>query len=112
MADKIYMVTDDAVRTVVYNLKLDGSGEDLSSASIECHMRHVQTGVVFTTAAVTADADQGTYPGRVSTVFSAVELATAGTYTLEWEVTIGVQVVTYPGIGTDRPQLIIRDEAA
>lgn len=112
MADKIYMASSDAVRTVVYDLKIDGSGEDLSTAAVECHMRNIQTGVVITTATVTADADQATYAGRVSTEFSATELATAGTYTLEWEVTIGVQVVTYPGNAADRPSLIVREEAA
>ena len=112
MSDKIYMASADAARTVVFDLKIDGSGEDLSSAAIECHMKNVQTGAVITTATVTADADQVTYPGRVSTEFSATELATAGGYTLEWEVTIGVQITTYPGSESGRPQLIVRGEAA
>ena len=113
MADKIYMTSDDSVRTVAYDLKVDGSGEDLSSAnSIECHMKNVQSAVVITSATVVADADQSTYPGRVSTEFTSIELATPGVYTLEWEVTIGVQVVTYPGRAADRPVLTVREEAA
>ena len=112
MVDKIYMVSADAVRSVVYDLKIDGVGEDLSSAAVVCHMQHTSTGVVIATATVTPDADQATYPGRVSTEFTAVELATAGQYTLEWEVTIGAQITTYPGSGADRPNLIVREEAA
>ena len=112
MADKVYMTSDDSVRTVVYDLKIDGVGEDLSSAVVECHMKNVQSATVITSASVTVDADQVTYPGRVSTQFSSVELAVAGVYTLEWEVTIGLQVVTYPGRASDRPVLTVREEVA
>ena len=112
MADMIYMATNDSVRTITYDLKIDDVAADLSAATVECHMTNRQTGVVITTAAVTIDADQGTYPGRIATEFSSTELATAGTYTLEWESTTGSQVVTFPGKGASRPILTIRDEAA
>jgi hypothetical protein len=112
MADQIYMTVADAVRTVVYDLQIDGAGDDLSSATVECHMKNVSTGTVITSAAVTVDADQVTYPGRVSTEFSGTELVSAGVFTLEWEVTIGAQVVTYPGKAADRPVLTVREEAA
>jgi hypothetical protein len=108
----IYLTENDAGRVVVFDLKIDGVGEDLSSAAIVCHMQNRHDGTAITSAAVTADADQATNPGRVSTEFSATELATAGTFTLEWQATIGAQIVTYPGNSADRPIITIRSEVA
>jgi hypothetical protein len=110
MAEPIRATQNDAGRTVVYDLKINGAGEDLSSAVVVCHMKNVESLAVITSAAVTVDADQAANPGRVSTLFSAVELATPGFYTLEWQATIGAQVTTYPD--DNLPLLMIRKEAA
>ena len=75
--DRIYTTTGDAGKTVVYDLKVDGAGEDLSAAAIEAQLTSILGGVAVVTATVTADPDQGTYPGRVSTEFGATELAVA-----------------------------------
>ena len=110
--DNIYTTTGDAGLTVVYDLRLNGVGPDLSSATVVCHMRNILSGAAITTATVTADADQVTFPGRVSTVFSASNLATSGAYTIEWQSTIGTQIITYPGDASDRPVMTIRKEVA
>ena len=112
MSDKIYMTSADSIRTIVYDLKLDDVATDLSGATVECHMKDRQSAVVVTSATVTPDADQVSNPGRISTEFTATELANVGTFTLEWEVTVGAQVVTYPGNAADRPVLTVRGEAA
>jgi len=111
MAVKIYMTSADAERTVAFDLLLDNVGQDLTSATVECHMRDTRTGAVTTVTDVTADADQVTYPGRCVTEFSAANLV-VGTYTLEWESTISGNITTFPGDGDERPLLIVRAEAA
>ena len=111
MAEKIYMASADDERTVTFDLLLDGVKQDLSSATVECHMRNTLTGAVTTVTDVTPDADQVTYPGRAVTEFTAAQLV-QGTYTLEWESTIGTNITTYPGAPGDRPLLVVRAEAA
>ena len=111
MAEKIYMASADAERTVTFDLLLDGVEQDLGSATIECHMRNTRTGVVTTVTDVTPDPDQVTYPGRCVTEFTAAQLL-AGTYTLEWESTISTNITTYPGDADERPLLVVRAEAA
>lgn len=111
MADKIYMTSGDDERTVAFDLMLDGAGQDLTSSTVECHMRNTRTGVVTTVTDVTAHVDQVSYPGRCVTEFAAAQLV-AGTYTLEWESTILTNITTFPGDADDRPLLVVRNEAA
>lgn len=111
MAEKIYMVSGDDERTVSFDLLLDGVGQDLGSATVECHMRDTFTGTVTTVTDVTADVDQATFPGRCVTEFTTAQLL-VGTYTLEWESTIGTNITTFPGNAEDRPLLIVRNEVA
>ena len=109
--ETIYMASADDERTVTFDLVLDGVYQDLSSATVECHMRDVWSGSVTTVTDVTPDVDQVTYPGRVVTEFTAAQLV-AGTYTLEWESTISTSIITYPGDAGARPRLVVREEAA
>jgi hypothetical protein len=111
MAEQLYMASADAQRTVAFDLLLDGVGQDLGSATVECHMYNITTRAVTTVTDVTAEADQNTYPGRCVTEFTAAQLLT-GVYTLEWESTIGGKIVTYPGNAADRPFLTVRTQAA
>lgn len=104
MAD-INWVSGDVGNVAAYILKDDGVGRDLTTATaIECHMRNSDTGTVITIGSLT-----GTAGGSVSTTFGTL---TTGTFTLEWEVTEGVAVKTYPGDGDTRPVVDVRDQAA
>ena len=111
MAEKIYMASTDTERTVTFDLYLDGEAQDMGSATIECHMTNIRTNTVTTITDIVADADQVANTGRVVTEFTAAQLV-AGTYTLEWEATIGTSIVTYPGNGDERPVLVVRPAAA
>jgi CO dehydrogenase/acetyl-CoA synthase gamma subunit (corrinoid Fe-S protein) len=111
MADEIFFTSEDAGRQVAFDLLLDAVEQDLTSATIECHMRRLDDGGVTVVVDVTADVDQVTYPGRCVTEFTAADL-TAGVYTLEWESTIAGKIITYPGKASDRPVLTVREQAA
>jgi len=109
--ETIYMASADNGRTVTFDLVLDGVNQDLSTATVECHMRDVRSGAVTTVTNVTPDADQVTYPGRIVTEFTAAQLV-PGTYTLEWESATPSADITYPGDADARPRLVVREEAA
>lgn len=105
MADKIRFVEGDTNRVVGVVLSNDGVVVDLSTAdAIECHQRNRSTGVTTTITGLTGNAS-----GEVSTTFASALVE--GVYTLEWEVTTGATIVTYPGDGNTRPLLIVRTEA-
>ena len=107
----IDLVENDYGRQVVYDLLLDGTGYELTVSSvIECHMTSTETGDVTVVTDCVEDPDQVTNPGRVTTTFAAAQLV-AGRYTLEWEVTDGTAVTTFPGVGAQRPTMTVRPEA-
>jgi formylmethanofuran dehydrogenase subunit C len=102
----IYAVSGDTNRTVGVVLYDDGVAVDLSAAdAIECHMRDRATGTVTTITGLTGNAS-----GEVATTIGGP--LTAGTKTLEWEVTVGSVVTTYPGAVSLLPILVVRSEAA
>lgn len=107
MTAKIYRVQDDvSAPSVTATLTLDDSPVDLTGATIACYLRERSTGAVVTISGLT-----GSSVGVVTTPLTATTLATAGTYTLEWEITDPAGA-TYPASGADRPLLIIREETA
>lgn len=104
MAD-IYWVEGDVGNVAAYIFKDDGVARDLTTASaIECHMRNSDTGLVVTISGLSGSAS-----GSVSTTFGTL---VAGVFTLEWEVTEGAAVKTYPGAGGSRPVVDVREQAA
>jgi len=107
----IDLVENDNGRQITYDLLLDGIGYELTPSSVvECHMTNTVTGDVTTVTDCTEDPDQETNPGRVVTTFAAAQLV-AGRYTLEWEVTDGSTVTTFPGVAAQRPTMTVRSEA-
>jgi hypothetical protein len=105
MATKIYATAGDTNRTVGVILKDDGTAVDLTTADdIRCHILNRFTGAVTTVTGLTGDVS-----GQVATTIPG-PLA-AGTSLLEWQVTTGSVVITYPGASSVRPQLIVREEA-
>lgn len=105
MSSKVYAASGDTNRTIGVVLYDDGAVVDLSAVdAIECHVLERSTGVLITVSGLT-----GTNVGAVATTIPG-PLVT-GTYTLEWQVTDGSTVTTYPGDGSGRPLLIVREEA-
>lgn len=105
MADRIRFVEGDINRVVGVVLSNDGVAVDLSAAdAIECHQRDRSTGVTTIITGLSGNAS-----GEVSTTFASALVE--GVYTLEWQVTTGSSIVTYPGDGGARPLLIVRTEA-
>jgi hypothetical protein len=105
MGTKIYATSGDTNRTVGAVLSNDGVAVDLSAVDeIECHVRDR-----FSTALTTISGVTGNAFGQVSTTIPG-PLVT-GQYTLEWQVTAGSVITTYPGASNGRPQLIVRAEA-
>lgn len=112
MATKIYMTEGDDQREITVDLNRNGAGYDLTASSVECHMSPTKASglPVNVVTAVVPDGDQTTYPGRCATTFAAADLV-VGVWSLEWEVTKGSKIITFPGKGESRPQLIVRQEA-
>lgn len=105
--DRIEWTEGDKGRVLGVVLTDDGVAVDLTGVdAIECHQRDRSTGTLTTISGLTGDAN-----GAVSTAF--VGPLVAGTYTLEWQTTAdsGATIVTYPGKASDRPLLIVRQEA-
>ena len=103
-ATKIYATSGDANRVVTVTLKDDDVARDLTTAdTIECHIRDRSAGTVTVLTGLSGDAN-----GAVITTIAAL---TPGTFTLEYEVTEGSQITTYPANGSDRPLLTVRTEA-
>ena len=105
MADRLYFVEGDTNRVVGAILYDDDVAVDLSAVdAIEAHLLNRSTGVNTEITGLTGDAN-----GAVSTTIPGP--FTAGTYTLEWQVTDGSAVTTYPGNGSERPLIVVRAEA-
>ena len=105
MSSKVYATSGDTNRTVGVVLYDDDVVVDLSAVTaIECHLLERSTKVLITVSGLT-----GTAGGAVATTIPG-PLVT-GTYTLEWQVTDGSTVTTYPGDGANRPLFIVREEA-
>jgi hypothetical protein len=101
----VYCVSGDTNRTVGVILKDDGTARDLSAVDgIRCHLLDRATGAVTVITGLT-----GNVSGEVATTITGP--LTTGIKTLEWEVTDGGNVTTYPARTNDRPLLIVREEA-
>lgn len=102
------MATINAVEgdthTESFTLKLGGTAVDLTGATVVCHQRNTDTGVVLTSASVVLDDDPTT--GVIAVTFSPTELV-VGNHTLEFEVD---DERTYPGKAEQRPLLVVRAE--
>lgn len=105
MATRIYATSGDTNKLVNATLSDDGVAVDLSAVdAIECHVRNRSTGTLTTVTGLTGNAS-----GQVSTTIPGP--LNAGMFTIEWEVTDGTTITTYPGSESTRPLLIVRQEA-
>ena len=101
----IYWVSGDVNRALGVVLYDDGVVVDLTAVdAIECHQVDSTTEVATIITGLSGDAN-----GAVVTVFTSALVA--GRYTLEWQTTTGSSITTYPGQGSTRPVLIVRQEA-
>ena len=101
----VYAVSGDTNRTIGVVLYDDGVAVDLSAVTaIECHLLNRSTGVLETVSGLT-----GSAAGEVATTVPGP--LTAGSYSLEWQVTDGSTITTYPGGANNRPLLVVREEA-
>jgi hypothetical protein len=101
----VYAVSGDTNRTIGVVLYDDGVAVDLTTVdAIECHLLERSSGVLETVSGLT-----GSAAGEVATTVPGPLVA--GTYWLEWQVTAGSTITTYPGSGGTRPVLAVREEA-
>ena len=104
MSTRIYATSGDTNRVITATLYDDNVVRDLTTATaIQCHLRERSAGTVTVITGLT-----GSAAGVVDTTIATLA---EGTFTVEWEVTEGSQVTTYPGNAADRPLLIVRAEA-
>ena len=102
---KIYATSGDANRVITVTIKDDDVARDLTTAGgIECHVRDTSDGTVTSITGLTGSAG-----GVVETTIATL---TAGRFTIEFEVTEGGQITTYPAQANSRPQMFVRTEAA
>ena len=105
MPSKVYATSGDTNRTIGVVLYDDDVVVDLSAVTaIECHVRNRLTGALITVSGLT-----GSSVGAVATTIPGPLIT--GSYTLEWQVTDGSVITTYPGDGGARPLFIVREEA-
>lgn len=105
MADILYFTEGDTDRVVGAIFADNGTAVDLTAAdAIEAHFRNRSTGVNIVVSGLSGDAN-----GAVSTTIPGP--LTVGKFTLEWQVTTGSQITTYPGNGSARPLIVVRQEA-
>ena len=105
MAAKIYATAGDTNKQVDVTLADAGTPVDLTGVTaIECHVFNMASQTLTTVAGLT-----GTVAGVVETVIPGP--LSPGTYSLEWEVTDGTTITTYPGDVNARPWLFVRSAA-
>ncbi len=104
MTTRIFAVAGDTNRPITVTLSDDGTARDLTGVdAIECHVRDRSTGVATIITGLSGDAG--------GAVTATIATLTEGTFTVEFQVTDGALVTTYPGNGADRPLLVVRAEA-
>ena len=102
MAAKLYATSGDTNKLINATLQDDGVAVDLSGVdAIQCHIHNRSTGTLTTVAGLT-----GTAGGVVATTIPGP--LNAGTFTVEWKVTDGTTITTYPGEASKRPLLFVR----
>jgi len=105
MTTKIYATAGDTNRVISTVLKDDDVARDLTSVTgIECHLRERSTGSSVVITGLTGDVS--------GVVLTTIASLTVGTWSVEFEVTDGAQITTYPGDAASRPLLIVRSEVA
>jgi hypothetical protein len=88
---------NDTAVTLTDALTVGGSPQNLTGAAVSFHMVSDTTTVTGAASIVSAAA------GTVSYTVSATDLAVAGTYQQEWQVTFGDStVLTFPSNGYNR----------
>ena len=90
----LLLVEDDNGIVVTGTVKDDGTGRDLTGATVAVILK---TDTATHTITATADGDQVTNPGKFTATLTSTHLADAdGKATLEVQVTDGSSVFTYP----------------
>lgn len=97
MGKSVYVKANDDKRRILDTLLLDGTPLDLTSASVVCCLRSVDTGINWRR---TASIDTPATSGKVYYDLTSTDLAIATRLMQEWEVTTSAsKVITYPADG-------------
>jgi hypothetical protein len=87
----------DTAPLIQSRLYLDGSPFNLTTATVRLVAVRASSGVASSIVASVVSVASATVSANISTL-----LATADMFNLEWEVTDGTAIVTFPGEGYDR----------
>ena len=96
----LQLVEDDNGIVITGTVKDDGTGRDLTGATVAVILK---TSTATHTITATADGDQTTNPGKFTATLTSTHLADAdGKATLEVQVTDGSNVTTYPAPNAEK----------